>query len=410
MLQEKQKDSQPQSVDTVAGANSTQGRGSVQLKGSGYAEQSAALSPANTGYAAQSDAVSEAPAAKPCGSPSVQFYSVKPVGGRSAKVGEAGKTALMGGHSLYATSDLVADANTKLKGAGKDGSFIELSQGKDKVTNAGNELSSVMPVWNPKGAKDGFHSKVSGANKPGGKDTTGGTGPTMALWTDCGRSSGAVTGSKGGDRQGVYNDGGKEQTTRGHSDSSVSGWLDTEPGGMANVIYQQLMPDFIRDSANKRFLKDGVHFEKKGGKTVYIDGADHVDIKAKYYALGAKGRDKFDRKAGINHHANPDIGETYTMATEGDMPGFKETGGKTWNYHWGGVVMKDGSDNLTLENFAVTAKYAKSMGVRQGEFIDRDWNFDMYGTVDKDQTFHDDHLDSNTHGNRASTLRVRTDN
>jgi hypothetical protein len=100
---------------------------------------------------------------------------------------------------------------------------------------------------------------------------------------------------------------------------------------------------------------------------------------------------------------------SYTMATEADMPGFKETSKKTWNFHWAGVVLKDGADNVTLENFAVTDTYAKSKGVPQGAFIDRDWNFDMYGTVDKSQTFHKEHLDSNTHGNTATSMVVRTD-
>jgi hypothetical protein len=70
---------------------------------------------------------------------------------------------------------------------------------------------------------------------------------------------------------------------------------------------------------------------------------------------------------------------------------------------------KDGTDNVTLENFAVTSAYAASKSMPQSSFIDRDWNFDMYGTVDKSQTFHKKHLDSNTHGNTATSMAVRTD-
>ena len=32
----------------------------------------------------------------------------------------------------------------------------------------------------------------------------------------------------------------------------------------------------------------------------------------------------FDKAAGINHYANPNIGESYTMATEANMPGWTE--------------------------------------------------------------------------------------
>jgi hypothetical protein len=59
------------------------------------------------------------------------------------------------------------------------------------------------------------------------------------------------------------------------------------------------------------------------------------------------------------------------MATEADMPGFRETSSKTWNFHWAGVVLGDGADNVMLENFAVTGAYARSKGVAQGAFVDR---------------------------------------
>ena len=57
----------------------------------------------------------------------------------------------------------------------------------------------------------------------------------------------------------------------------------------------------------------------------------------------------------------------------------------------------------------MTAATAAAKGVPQSSYIDRDWNFDMYGTVDKSQTFHKEHLDSNTHGNMATSMAVRTD-
>jgi hypothetical protein len=103
------------------------------------------------------------------------------------------------------------------------------------------------------------------------------------------------------------------------------------------------------------------------------------------------------------------------MATEANMQGFQKAGDMTWNFHLAGVVLKDEADNVTLENFAVTEKTAKEAGTTQGKYIDRDWNFDMYGTVnakgevDEDQTFHKEHLDSGTHGTRATSMTVRTD-
>jgi hypothetical protein len=160
-------------------------------------------------------------------------------------------------------------------------------------------------------------------------------------------------------------------------------------------------------------IAGGIAGAELGSKTltkVYRTPANIAEAKAMYLALGNAGMDKFDREAGINFYANPEIGESYSMATEGDMPGFKTYAGEsTWNYHWAGVVMKDGADNVTLENYAVTKEYADSKGVRQYDFIDRAWNFAMYGTVDKSQTFHHEHLESKTHGTHATSIAVRTD-
>jgi hypothetical protein len=93
----------------------------------------------------------------------------------------------------------------------------------------------------------------------------------------------------------------------------------------------------------------------------------------------------------------------------------RQPGNHHEHFHWAGVVLKDEADNVTLENFAVTAETAKDAGTTQGKYIDREWNFDMYGTVnakgevDEDQTFHKEHLDSGTHGTRATSMTVRTD-
>lgn len=384
----------------------------------------------------------------------VQRYKVEPVGGNPrAQVGEGRQTALVGSQSLYAAPGLVASANSKLQNAGKNGSFIELKSGGGSVTVDGNSLPGVEPHFVAKPGSP--HAKVDAANAPGGTDTEGTANGPIALWTDCGRASSTVTGSSGGgDRSVVYKENGVAKLGKGIDDPSVSGWLKGEPNRMANQVYMDLLPGFIQRADNQSFLVEGVHFDKSrntgtgavvGGilgaavGSIFAPGLGTVigaavgagagaligsQIKSKdyrkpktiaeakmmYLALGNAGMDKFDKEAGINFYANPEVGESYSMATEGDMPGFHEYPGEsTWNYHWAGVIMKDGGDNVTLENYAVTAAYAASKGVAQRDFIDRKWNFAMYGTADKSQTFHQEHLDSHTHGSKASSIVVRTD-
>jgi hypothetical protein len=62
------------------------------------------------------------------------------------------------------------------------------------------------------------------------------------------------------------------------------------------------------------------------------------------------------------------------MLREADAPGI-EPSKKDWSDGAvrSGVVMKDGADNLTLENFAVTEETAKEASGAQGKYIDRDW-------------------------------------
>jgi hypothetical protein len=343
----------------------------------------------------------------------VQRYQRQQVDGKSSKVSGTGLSAVVPNQTLYADSSLVATANAALKNVGKHGSHIKLVEDpKRHVKPKQAKINRVVPVWVPH-KDDGNHAACSKAND-GGKDSNGDKGDDLALWSDCGNTSGAVTGSQlNGDRKVVYNKAGKEQVSAGFDDKKQT--YHDVPHDFSNKVYFDLMPAFIADPANAAYLFKDKHYKEVDGKRTPVPIPDALTAKVLYQELKLAGRDAFDKAAGINHFANPNIGESYTMATEANMPRFKKAGDMTWNFHWAGVAMKDGSDNITLENFAVTEEAAKDANVEQGKFIDRDWNFDMYGTVDdkgavdESQTFHNDHLNTGTHGNRATSMVVRTD-
>jgi hypothetical protein len=391
----------------------------------------------------------------------VQRYTNETIGGAAAQVGAGRQTALFDSQTLYAASSLIGGANTKLQAAGKKGSYIELKEAGGSVSVDGNTLKGVQPEFLKKASS--AHAGVEKANAPGGMDSERTAHGPMALWTDCGRSSAAVTGSAGyGDRSIVYYENGVAKLGKGMTDKTVSKWLRGEPNQMANEVYMKLLPAFIERPDNTAFLVEGVHFDvgthaaggaaagatagttfgailggiAGGGLGAAVGGAlggalggmagaelgsklEHrvyrkpatiLEAKSMYLLLGNAGMDKFDKEAHINFYANPEVGESYSMATEGDMPDFKTYPGEsTWNYHWAGVVVKDGTDNITLENYAVTDKYAKSKGVAQYDFIDRGWIFAMYGTTVAAQSFHERHLASKTHGTRATSIAARTD-
>ena len=358
-----------------------------------------------------------APGAGSAPTTAVQRYKREKLGGDThTKVSNTGKSAVVPSQRLYAAPSLVATANAALTNVGKHGSHIKLVEDPTKhvtpkATNT--RINRVLPVWVSHGNDDGNHASCTKANE-GGPDSEGVKNGKLALPTDCGNSSGSVTGSTlAHDRQVVYQKNGKEQVSHGFDDPKQT--YHDDPHNFSNKIYFDLMPGFIADPANASFLIKDHHFTEAGGKKTLVTITDALQAKVLYHRLKLAGQEVFDKAARINHFANPNIGESYTMASEANMPGFKQKSDLTWNFHWAGVVMKDGADNLTLENFAVTEETAKDAGVAQGKYIDRDWNFDMYGTVDakgevdERQTFHQEHLDSGTHGTQATSMAVRTD-
>jgi hypothetical protein len=313
----------------------------------------------------------------------VQRYTDdKKVEGQYARVSDGGKVVVLGqsnySQDLYATTELIDGANAKLAKSGDKGSYLSLIKTGDSLKHAGNTLHKAAPVFKPQG--DGKNKGLADQNK--GKDED----DKMSLYADCGRSSRVVMGSHG-DAQphATYKDGGAEKET----DPSY------RPSTYSDKIYMDVMPDFLKNPAHTDFLKSGVHYGADKSDLIMPSGP--TEARKQYWELGDKGRRVFDQFAGINSAANPQVGGGYTLNTEYDMPGFKEMGKMTWNFHWAGVVMKDGSDNITLENYADGNGY---------DSINTEWNFQMYGTIKKGQTFHEQHLDSNTHGNRGSAFAV----
>jgi hypothetical protein len=305
------------------------------------------------------------------------------IAGKYARVSENQKVVVLGkdnySQDLYATEDLIKAANDALKASGQKGSYLSLVKHGGNISYGGNTLSRVSPVFHPEG--DSPNATLAKTNK--GKDEK----DTMSLWADCGRSSRVVMGSHGDQApHATYGKGdGKEHDT---ADSFT-------PDKYSDEIYMATMPPFLQDKANADFLKKGVHYNANPSDIIAPTTADQA--RAQYQALTPDGKRKFDKFAHINTGANPHVGGGYTLNTEYGMPGFKEQGNMTWNFHWAGVVMKDGSDNITLENYADGNGY---------DSVNTDWNFQMYGTVKKDQTFYEQHLASGTHGNRATAFEV----
>jgi len=345
---------------------------------------------------------------------SIQRYVEKTASdGKQWRVSESGKSALQisqdeGGQTMFASPDLIKQANLALTKAGKNGSFIRLAVTstrlkKGLLKSVSGNLRAVKPRLVTIGA-DPDNKKLRAINLGLRADDDGTKSKEFALWADCGRSSRAVMGTddSGNMPEAEVRIAGKK-TTLGPS---------ADPARFSR-IYRDALPIFLKRRASRKYLQRGIHYTVTGKKRSLRTPLTDQDAKKMYWALGAGGRRAFDSYTGINRAANPTIGGGYTLATEYDMPGFKTKGPMTWNFHWAGVVMKDGANNITLENYAVSygtdpdpIKNARLQEKAYNE-VNREWVFQMYGTRKRGQTFHEQHVKSGTHGTRGSTFAVK---
>ncbi len=404
-------------------AHVVQQRGGVQLKGG--------VGQAGDAYERNADAVAErvvagqsaadllpggGAGASSSADAGVQLYTEVQMNGAIWRVSESGDSALKQDgklQTLYATQELIDQANAVLAGAGQNGSFITLTVSKDAPKKPKNkELRPVVPVMKPKGS-DPKNKLLKEANKKGGEDSEGVKGGPMALWADCGRSSRTIMGTDGAGK-----------APHAEFTTGDQGWKTRDgyrPSNYSDAIYKKAMTEFLKDSKHADHCKKDVHYTGTPAAWAPIIPTTADQARTQYWELGEAGRKVFDQYSSINTAANPEIGGAYTMNTEYRMPGsdvVREEDGSPrmrWNFHWGGVVMKDGPNNITLENYAVmfeeTGDEAVDAANREKayDWTNREWKYQMYGTVKEGQTFHEQHLETGTHGTRASTFAAKVD-
>jgi hypothetical protein len=299
-------------------------------------------------------------------------------------------------------------ANRKLRKAGTNGSFVRLSVDEGTGLKAGlldgvsADVCKVTPKLVTVGP-DPDNAKLKQINEGASADDDGTTAAEFAMWADCGKTSRTVMGT---------DDAGPKPSARRKIGATESVSAPSSAPKTYTDIYLLAMKPFMEVPENKVFLKSGVHYTRFLMWKSLIKPTTDAAAKNLYWALGEDGRKAFDKYTATNLAANPEIGGAYTMATERDMPGFKSKG-RTWNFHWAGVVAKDGSNNITLENYAVSygsdpdpVKH-KKLQIKAYNHVNRSYDFQMYGTKKEGQTFHEEHLASGTHGNRASTFAVK---
>jgi hypothetical protein len=269
-----------------------------------------------------------------------QCYTPKNVASQSAKEWNVGEDIRVADNGFTVTKE----SNGKLCYAHPY--LIGQSNLELKTKNSGVELVE--------GSKTLVGSAPDGTGKRTLKDVTPkmsfskkGAGSLQTSWEDCGRMSREVMGKSGSDESphGLYNDksGNLQETAKTSS------------------------PEEHR---NNIFVALGL-------------GATPAAALAAYNAKPAADKKAFDKMHGLNEYASPSIGEA-----------FATNNAKTFNFHWGGVVLKTGGDSVTLENFYKGHDYDSQ---------DSNWYFQTYGPASKPGQTFDEQWNSTTGGDTFTT-------
>jgi hypothetical protein len=276
-------------------------------------------------------------------------------------VAEASK---YGSHQFWTEPGLLNTANATLE---SNNSVMKLTTGSEKMEGQAPDGSGERTLLN-----------VIAENK-----ATGTKGDDMQLWADCGKSFRDVSGIGGG--------------SGGNSRQTTAIWKknpDEKVLAQFLAIMKKIGIGTPAVAASGETTSHKPEDMKNEIMSKFMSGADLSLYEAMEKHLSKEEMQIIDEYMGINRFASPEVGEGYTISTGGR---FYE-GKKTWNFHWAGVVMKSGGDNVVLENYAVGDSKKKNSR----------WKFQMYGPPSKEgQTFHEQHEGMKQHGKTPTTMRVR---
>ena len=248
---------------------------------------------------------------------------------------------LAGSRVLWATPDRIDASNSALA---KKGSSIRLRQGS-------GTLAGTAPAYDTLGIPQRTYLVSA---EP---EDTSSAAPrtTLDLWADCAKSAREVMGVGGADAA---------------ADKVRATWV-------------QRGKTVETSSSDARDMADEIIQAELGG--MLTNGWDV------YAGLTPEERDRFDAAHGINKYVNPNVGEAFAMRSD-DVRNLLQF---TWSFHWAGVVLSNGAEHVTLENFGIK---------NEPETRNQEWTFQLYGTPWAGQTFHEDHKADQEHGRDPTTM------
>ncbi|MFB9329249.1 hypothetical protein ACFFSY_25210 [Paenibacillus aurantiacus] len=271
-----------------------------------------------------------------------------------------------GSQKLYASVELIGEANAALEAVN---SPIELKDGNERISSKIDDDKPELHLLVPKFHKDRPNVEAS-------KNNGGGEGANFKLNSDCGFAAHTIA-----DAENLYAVFGGETTDAASDPGLMKAEIVNKLSGQK---HEQKFEEYKKNSRLK--LKNPK--SKKDEKLAELDNF----FTDEYKKLQEKDPE-FDKINGINSYANPAIGGAYAISSGGEPVSDKDV----WNYHWAAVILKSGSDNVTLENYATGDQENND-----------DWVFQMYGVPTDDengQSFHEEHRDKHLqHGDTPMTI------
>lgn len=293
-------------------------------------------------------------------------------------------------HELYAASGKVIISNLMLAGVG---SGIRLAEESETLKVSQGSKSNTLKKIIPKNTQNST------------------SGDSMKISDDCGTSCSVVVGSSS--RTALHKDAimGIDSKTVATTPSLMKAeimkkllvkWLTmasttvTQKADITDVLAKADAKQIEINAARTALSAATTAADREMKSNIYWAKVDQYgEIMMSFYnKLPESNREEIDKYLGINKFAKPNVGQGYTMSSGGT----NYSGQSTWNFHWGGVVMKsnDQQDTITLENYAVP-----------GNVENDRWDFAMYGTAAKrGQTFHEQHHETKQHGDKPTTMTI----
>jgi hypothetical protein len=321
--------------------------------------------------------------------------------GAHSRISSGDKMILVDKRHLFAKRDAIEEAAAALR---QTGAVVTLVAGNERHDFASGQFYLVSPAVNAEAVAGKLWTRLRAKQSDG----------SYRSFADCFRTSATVSGIN----PGLQNQ--REELRLATGTIPVMSKLAARDHGVgdspaaraAGSFFEYALPLFLQralaDEGVRNQLTDDIvtELDKYSKLPIGLTKSGRAPMVYKKILAHAPAKALFATTFGINESLAPAIGTAITQVN--DQAEKEASQEDKWNFHWAGVIMRDGSDYVTLENCAVeldeaTAEeiaansdaFRENRTVTSGMYTKQDlinqrWYFKMHGTGG--QSFHAENL------------------